>query len=65
MKKFRQVANVEADNGNYTLVNVIVKIEDADNGVKISRQKDDGTVYTSVTALFSAIKTNVEQVLNF
>lgn len=65
MKTFRQVANVTAEGSNYTLVNVIVKVNDPDNGIKVSRQKDDGTVYTSVTALFSAIKANVEQVLSY
>lgn len=65
MKKFRQVANVTQENGNLTLVNVIVKVEDVTNGVRVSRQKDVNQVYTSVNDLYSAIKINVNEVLNF
>lgn len=65
MKRFRQVANVSSNDGNFTLDSVIVKIEDVTNGIRTSRSREINQTFTNVNDLFEAIKTNVNQVLSF
>ena len=64
MINVRQVANVEVEGQEFTLVNVIVKTADNSSGVYTAEQRNVNQVFTNISDLYVAIRTNVNQALS-
>ena len=63
MTNIRQVANVEKDGQNLTLVSVVVFSENLENGHRLSREVKPDTTFTNVSNLYSAIRDSVNELL--
>lgn len=65
MKNIRQVANIEIEGSTFTLVSVIVKATDHTSGLEVEGRKLINQEFTNVNDLYTAIKTNVNDVVGF